>query len=195
MENAHDHGKKDWYVLKVLSGSEKNIIAQIQANYEAAGLKDFFEEVYAPSIEVETGRKNGKGEKTKIVYLYPGYIFIKMVMTDKTKDAVMSVPRVDSFLSSTSGQRGPRIGALPGKISEREYKKMIEKISERHQTNVEGQTFAVGGLIRIKSGIFTELKGTILEVYPKKRALLLEVSVFQRPTRVTIQFDDAEKID
>jgi transcription termination/antitermination protein NusG len=181
MESISNFGKKSWFALKVVSGAEASIMHQIKLNYEAANIQDCFESLYSPSVEIKTGKR--VREKT----LYPGYIFIKMSMTDGAKDAVLSVPKVYSFLSDGSGK--------PKAISESEYNKMTNKISEMHQSNIEGQTFAIGDVIKIKSGSFNEFKGTVLAVDKEKKLLTLSILVFQRETRVVIAFDDAEKIN
>jgi transcriptional antiterminator NusG len=178
MENTGDI-KKSWFVLKVLSGAEASVINQIKLNYEAAGLANHFQEIYCPSVEVKSGKK------TRQKQLYPGYIFINMIMNEKTRDAVIGIPRVYSFLQDGTGK--------PKKISDREYEKMIGKISEVHQSSVEGTTFTIGDLVKIKSGSFNEFKGTVLAIDKEKKLLTLSILVFQRETRVTVAFDDAEK--
>ena len=182
MENTSSALKKSWFILKVLSGAETNVMNQIKLNYEAANLENYFEEIYCPSIEIKFGKK----VKTK--YLYPGYIFIKMVMNEKAKDAVISVPRIYSFL--TDGMSG-----TPKRISDAEYEKMIGKITEVHKSGAEGMTFAIGQTIKIKSGSFNEFKGTVLAIDKEKKLLTLSILVFQRETTVTVAFEDAEKIE
>ncbi len=174
-------GKRGWFAIKVVSGAEGGIMHQIKLNYEAANLQDSFDEIYSPSVEVKSGNK------TKEKKLYPGYIFIKMLMTDTAKDAVLAVPKVYSFLSDGSGK--------PKLISENEYQKMIGKISEAHQSNVEGQTFAIGDVVKIKSGSFNEFKGTVLAVDKQKKLLTLSILVFKRETQVSVAFENVEKIN
>lgn len=181
MENIENTGKKGWFALKVLSGAEGNIMHQIKLNYDAANLSSCFEEIYCPSVQVVSGKK------TREKYLFPGYIFIKMVMNEKTRDAVISVPKVYSFLTDGSGK--------PKLIPEKEYIEMIAKITEASASGSEGQTFAVGDAIKIKSGSFTDFKGTILAIDKEKKLLTLSITVFQRETQVSVPFDDAEKIN
>ena len=181
MENISDLGKKGWFALKVVSGAENSIIHQIKLNYEAAEIQSYFEEIYSPSIEIKSGKKIREKK------LYPGYIFIKMTMHDLAKDAVLSVPKVYSFLTDGSGK--------PKLISDREYNKMVGKISEVHQSNIEGKSFSIGDSVQIKSGSFNEFKGTVLAVDKDKKLLTLSILVFQRETRVVVAFEDAEKIN
>jgi transcriptional antiterminator NusG len=114
MENiANAQGKssvKNWFALKVVSGAEASIMHQIKLNYEAAGLSSSFEELYSPSVKVKVGKSTTKFREKQ---LYPGYIFIKMAMNEKTRDAVISVPKVYSFL--TDGADKPKA------ISDSEY--------------------------------------------------------------------------
>ncbi len=181
MENISSLGKKGWFAIKVVSGAEASIMHQIKLNYEAANLSSHFEELYSPSIQVKTGKKVREKQ------LYPGYIFLKMAMNDKTKDAVLSVPKVYSFLSD--GKGGPKL------IPDTEYERMVGKISEVHQSNIEGQTFAIGDIVKIKSGSFNEFKGTVLAVDKQKKLLTLSILVFKKETHLTVAFDDAEKIN
>lgn len=181
MEDLASLGKKSWFALKVASGAEASIVRQIKLNYEAANLSDLFEEVIAPSVKVKFGKK----EKEK--QLYPGYIFIKMVMNEKTRDAVISIPRVYTFLTDGTGK--------PKVIRDSEYQKMLGKITEAQNSSTTGKSFTVGDVVKIKSGSFNEFKGTVLSVDKEKNLLTLSILVFQRETRVIIAFEDAEKIN
>lgn len=181
MDNISDLGRKGWFALKVVSGAENSIIHQIKLNYEAANIQPYFEEIYSPSVEIKSGKKVREKK------LYPGYIFIKMTMHDLAKDVVLSVPKVYSFLTDGSGK--------PKLISEGEYNKMVSKISEVHQSNIEGKSFSIGDSVQIKSGSFNEFKGTVLAIDKEKKLLTLSILVFQRETRVVVAFEDAEKIN
>jgi transcriptional antiterminator NusG len=72
---------------------------------------------------------------------------------------------------------------------------MVGKITEVHNSSIEGQTFAIGDVVKIKSGSFNEFKGTVLAIDKQKKLLTLSILVFQRETRVVVAFDDAEKIN
>lgn len=181
MEDTYKNESKDWYVLKVASGAEGSIMHQIKLNYEAAGLDRYLEQIDSPSVDIQVGKK------VRQKRLYSGYIFIKTVMSDKIKDAIVSVPKVYSFLTTTDNK--------PQKITEKEYQKMVSKILEMHESSTEGQTFATGDLVKIKSGSFNEFKGTILAVDKEKKLLTLSILVFHRETQVSVAFDDAEKIN
>jgi transcriptional antiterminator NusG len=181
MEDIADFRKKGWFALKVVSGAEASIMHQIKLNYEAANLSAHFDELFSPSVQVKSGKKMREKQ------LYPGYIFIKMVMNEKTRDAVISVPKVYSFLTDGTGK--------PKLIPESEYQKMMSKIAEVHTSNTEGQTFTIGDVVKIKSGSFNEFKGTVLAIEKEKKLLTLSILVFQRETRVVVAFDDAEKIN
>lgn len=181
MEGNHDLGRKGWYVLKVLSGAEASISNQIKLSYEAAGLFDSFEGVYCPSVEVQFGKKL----RRKI--LYPGYIFVKMILNEKTRDVIDSIPKIYSFLSDSPGK--------PKMLTDKEYQEMVDKISMAHKSNIEGQSFAINDLVKIKSGSFNEFKGTVLAVDKEKKLLTLLIVVFQRETQITVAFDDAEKLN
>lgn len=186
MEEGTKLAKKNWFTLKVRSGSEASIIHQIELNFKAAGIEDCLEEIYSPSVQIKSGNK------TREKKLYPGYIFIKMVMSEKTKDAVLSIPQVYSFLSSGKDKAG--VG-IPAPVSEREYENMIAKVNKISEANVQGETFVIGDVVRIKSGSFNEFKGTVIAVDNEKKLLKLSILVFQRETHVTVAFDDAEKIN
>lgn len=190
MENKVLHGgktpQKHWFAVKVVSGTEASIMEQIKKNYMAAGLEDLFEEVYCPSTTVSSTTQNNK-TVTKTKFLYPGYIFIKMAMQDTAKDAVLSVPKVYHFLSDSSGK--------PSKISEKEFAKMFESVEEQHKANANGKSFAIGDKVKITSGSFNEFQGTVLSVDAEQKVLAVSVMVFQRETRVEVNFGNAQKIE
>lgn len=186
MEGTAKTAKKNWFTLKVRSGSEASIIHQIELNFKAANIDALLEEIYSPSVQVKSNNK------TREKKLYPGYIFIKMIMNEKTKDAVLSIPQVYSFLASGKDKTG---ASIPAPVSDREYENMIAKVNQISEINIQGETFVIGDMVKIKSGSFNEFKGTVLAVDNEKKLLKLSILVFQRETLVTVAFDDAEKIN
>ncbi len=172
-----------WYVVNVYSGSEKKVAESIREQAVLKKMDDKILEVLVPTEQVVEVRKGAKVNAEH--KFFPGYILVKMEMSDDTWHIVKDTPRVSGFLGSRN---------KPQAISEREVKRIMEQIEEgieRPQTQVY---FEVGEQIRVTDGPFASFVGVVEEVDNEKTRLKVSVSIFGRYTPVELEFNQVEKI-
>lgn len=172
-----------WYVLHVYSGSEKKVAESIRESAERKGMAASFEQVLVPVesvVEVRRGAKINTERK-----FFPGYVLVKMDMTDETWHLVKSTPKVTGFL----GSRG-----RPTPISEAEAQRIMHQVDEGVERPKSSVTFEVGEQVRVSDGPFAAFTGFVEEVDAEKERLKVSVSIFGRPTPVELEYSQVEKV-
>ena len=173
----------NWYIIHTLSGSEKKVKQTILEQAERKGMTALFEEILVPVVEVPEIKK-GKQVNTEKKFL-PGYILIKMDLTDEAWHLVKSVPRVSGFLGS---------GAWPSPVNEREVKRIMDQIDSNPSLIASKKIFEVGETIKVIDGPFDSFSGVIEEVDVDKMRLRVSVSIFGRSTPIDLSFNQVERI-
>lgn len=172
-----------WYVVNVYSGSEKKVAESIREQALLKKMDDRILEVLVPTEQVVEIRKGAKVNAEH--KFFPGYILVKMEMSDDTWHVVKDTPRVSGFLGSHN---------KPQAISEREVKKIMEQIEEGIERPTTQIYFEVGEQIRVTDGPFSSFIGVVEEVDNEKSRLKVSVSIFGRYTPVELEFSQVEKI-
>lgn len=175
MTDKSDKGK--WYVAHTYSGHENKVKANIEKLVENRGMQDVIFEVRVPVEEyVET--KNGK-KKVKERKMFPGYVMVKMIMTDESWYLVRNTRGVTGFV-------GP--GSKPVPLTNEEVK-LLGVQEALPEVDVK-----IGDVIKITSGYFENFIGTVESVNIEKRKLKVFVSMFGRETLVELDFDQIERL-
>lgn len=174
---------KRWYVVHVYSGFEKKIATHIKEQAAQKGLSDQFEEVLVPSedvTEVRRGRKVNAERK-----FFPGYVLVKMELTDDAWHLVKDTPKVTGFLGTRN---------RPSPITEAEAERMLKQAEEGVERPRSAVTFEIGEQIRVADGPFTSFNGVIEEVDEERSRLKVSVSIFGRSTPVELDYTQVEKL-
>jgi transcriptional antiterminator NusG len=174
---------KNWYVVHVYSGFEKKIAQQIKEQAAQKGLGEQFEEVLVPSenvMEVKRGRKINSEHK-----FFPGYVLVKMDLTDDAWHLVKNTPKVTGFLGSKT---------KPTPISEAEAERILKQSQEGVDRPRPAVLYEIGEQVRVADGPFTSFNGTVEEVDEEKGRVKVSVSIFGRSTPVELEYSQVEKL-
>ena len=172
-----------WYVLHVYSGSEKKVAESIKEQAILKKMEDKILDVIVPTEDVVEVRKGTKVNAER--KFFPGYILIKMEMSDESWHVVMNTPRVTGFLGSRN---------KPQPITEAEANRIMKQMEEgiqRPQTVVD---YEVGEQVRVTDGPFASFVCLVEDVDLEKTRLKVSVSIFGRSTPVELEFNQVEKI-
>jgi len=173
-----------WYVVHVYSGFEKKVAEAIREQAGEKGLGDMITDVLVPSeevIEVRRGKKISTDRK-----FFPGYVMVRMELTDETWHLVKSTPKVTGFL----GARGTK----PVPIADREAERLLQQVQEGVDRPRNTITFEVGEKVRVADGPFMSFEGFVEDVDEERSRLKLAVSIFGRSTPVELEFSQVEKL-
>ena len=174
---------KRWYVVHVYSGFEKKIASSIMEQAAQKGLADHIEQVLVPSeevLEVRRGQKISSERK-----FFPGYVLVKMELTDDAWHLVKDTPKVTGFL-------GTKLRPTP--ISEAEAERIMKQAQEGVEHPRQSVTFQIGEQVRVADGPFTSFNGTVEEVDEDKGRVKVSVSIFGRSTPVELEYGHVEKL-
>ena len=176
---------KRWYVVNTYAGHENRVKENLERRIKTMGMEDnLFKIVVAEETEIDY--KNGKKvEKTK--NLFPGYIFVEMIMSDDAWYQVRNTPGVTGFIGSSGG------GAKPLPVAEDEIQSILRKLGMSEQKVVVN--FGVGDRVRILSGPFTNVEGTIESMNNDTEVATVLTIMFGHETPPEISYLDLEKVE
>ena len=187
MSNDVNFGTKQWYVVNTYSGRERAVADMLEKRKYTQNLENYIFRIVVAET-VEPGMKNGKPTGKDVVKnLYPGYVFIEMIMTDDAWFMVRNTPDVTGFVGSSG--KGTKPFAIPNEEIEPVLKRM-NIIDENMFSN-----YKVGDHIRIISGSFENSEGTIESIDSETKKVSVSILFFGRPTTIEADFFEIELFD
>ena len=175
--------EKNWYIVHVYSGFEQKAKEALLDNIRRKKMDEKFEEVLIPSetvIEVKKGEKKSKSKK-----FFPGYMFVRMELTNDTWHLVKDTNRITGFVGGSTN---------PPPVPEDEVLRITQQIKEGKMKPKMTIQFEKGENVRVKAGPFANFNGVVDEVNPEKAKLKVLVSIFGRATPIDLEFEQVEKV-
>jgi transcriptional antiterminator NusG len=179
---SSDKGDKKWYIVHTYSGHENKAKLTLLERVRNANLTDYFGDVLVPTesvMEVVKGQRRTTTRK-----FFPGYMFVQMVLDDRTFHLVKNTPKITGFLGGTK----------PTPVPEREITGVQSNISEGGKPKPKARVvFEAGDSVRVIDGPFANFSATVEEVKSDKQKVKVSLSMFGRATSVELDFAQVEK--
>jgi transcriptional antiterminator NusG len=173
---------KRWYSVHVLSNFEKKVAEAIREGAEQHGLTDEIEEVLVPTEEVTEVRR---GQKVNVEKRFmPGYVLVRMEMTDRAYHLIKDTPRVTGFL-------GPQ--GRPTPLRDKEVARILNQVEEGLERPRPAITFEIGETVSVTDGPFEGFTGTVEDVDEAAARLKVSVTIFGRATPVDLEYAQVSK--
>ena len=173
-----------WYIVHAYSNFEKKVAEAIKEQAERQGLKDAFEDIRVPTEEVTEIVRNKK--KIREQRHFPGYVLVKMDLTDEAYHLVKNTPKVTGFL----GQQN-----RPQPVSEREVQRILGEVEQAAAHRPRPViSFDTGERVKVTDGPFQSFEGLVEDVDEEKGRLKVSVSIFGRATPVDLEYSQVEKM-
>ncbi len=172
-----------WYIVHAYTNFERKVADAIRERAKAGGLDHLFEEIVVPTedvVEIKRGRKIQTERK-----FLPGYVLVKMKMTDAAFVMIKNTPKVTGFLGADN---------KPMPIPEAEALRMLDQVKEGVERPKPTITFEVGENVKVADGPFASFTGVVEEVDEERSRVKVAVSIFGRPTPVELEFGQVEKV-
>jgi transcription termination/antitermination protein NusG len=177
----------EWYVVHSYAGYENRVKANLESRTQSLNMEDYIFQIEVPVhqvIEVKGGKRQQVSEK-----VLPGYILVRMELTDESWAVVRNTPGVTGFVGLSSRPSPLSLSEVAGLLAP-EPEETAAK-AEVTRTAVE---FAVGESVTVMDGPFATLPATVNEINPDTQKLKVLVSIFGRETPVELSFDQVSKI-
>ena len=174
-----------WYIVHAYSNFEKKVAQHIRDQAKQRDLEDCFSEILVPTedvVEIRRGRKVNSERK-----FFPGYVLVKMELTDDAYHLVKDTPKVTGFLGAAGGTK-------PLPVSEREVQAIIGQVEEGVERPKPTIRFDIGETVKVIDGPFASFDGQVESVDEDAARLRVAVSIFGRPTPVDLEYSQVEKV-
>lgn len=177
--------QRHWYVVNTYSGHENRVKENLERRVETMGIEDaLYQILVAEEEEIEV--RNDKQIK-KMRNLYPGYLFVEMIMTDEAWYVVRNTPGVTGFIGSSGG------GAKPFPVSDEEIESILQRIGMTELKVIAN--FEVGDFVKILNGPFRGIEGTVESMSDETSKANILTTMFGRETLTEVGYLDLQKVD
>jgi transcriptional antiterminator NusG len=175
----------DWYVVHSYAGYEKKVRDNLHNRINSLHMEDYIFQIEVPEEEVME-IKNGQRKQVKR-NIYPGYVLVRMELTDESWTAVRNTPGVTGFVGNAHH---------PSPLSMDEVEKILapRPVKKSDKAEIRVVDFEVGESVTVMDGPFATLPASISEIMPEQAKLKVLVSIFGRETPVELSFGQVQKI-
>jgi transcriptional antiterminator NusG len=177
---ANPHHK--WYIVHAYSNFEKKVAEAIRDQARQQGIEDHFSEIVVPTeevVEIRRGRKFNSERK-----FFPGYVLVRMELSDEAYVLVKNTPKVTGFLGTPS---------KPAPVSDKEVQRILGAVEEGVERPKPTIRFDIGEQVRVTDGPFQSFVGSVEQVDEDRARLRVTVSIFGRATPVELEYGQVEK--
>ena len=171
-----------WYIVHAYSNFEKKVAETIREQARNQGLADSISDILVPTedvVEIRRGRKINTERK-----FVPGYVLVKMNLSDEVFHLIKNTPKVTGFLGS---------GSKPMPVSEKEIQRIVGAVEEGAERPKPTIRFDIGETVKVTDGPFASFDGVVESVDEDRARLHVSVSIFGRATPVELEYDQVEK--
>lgn len=180
-----DEHQKRWYVVNTYVGHENKVKENLEKRLESMGIQDsLFRIVVAEEPEIEI---KGNKKVEKMHNLFPGYVFVEMMMTNEAWYVVRNTPGVTGFIGSSGG------GAKPFPVAPDEMESILRRVGKSDK-KIE-VAFTVGDQVRILNGPFGGKEGPVLSMNDQTQSASILINLFSRETPTDIEYTNIEKVE
>lgn len=172
-----------WYIVHVLSGFENRVLKTLKERIVNHNMTEYFAEIMVPEESV-VANVNGK-KRTMKKKFFPGYVLIKMIMSEKTWHLVKDTDKITGFIGGTKDKPMP--------ISDEEALAMTASLAEGFKRTRSVANFSEGDSVKVIEGPFASFVGVVENISDKGK-VKVQVSIFGRPTPVELEFSQVEKV-
>ena len=172
-----------WYIVHAYSNFEKKVADSIKEQAKQRGVEDLFEQVLVPIEKVTEVRRGRKMEAER--KFFPGYVLVKMQLTDEAFHLIKNTPKVTGFLGAEN---------KPMPISEAEAMRILNQMQEGVERPKTSISFEIGENVKVADGPFASFSGVVEEVDEARSRVKVAVSIFGRATPVELEFGQVEKV-
>lgn len=179
---SEEQNEQRWYVVHTYSGFEEKAKKALEERIKSLKMDSFFSQILVPSenvVEIVKGEK-----KTSNKRFFPGYILVRMILTNKTWHVVKGTPKITGFIGGSIN---------PPSIPDEEVQKLTAQIDQGTLRAKPSANFSTGDSVRVIDGPFANFNGVVEEVKPEKGKVRVLVSIFGRSTPVELDFLQVEK--
>ncbi|WP_281016165.1 MULTISPECIES: transcription termination/antitermination protein NusG [unclassified Minwuia] len=172
-----------WYIVHAYSGFEKKVAEAIREQIEQKDMSDLIEQVLVPTEEVVEMRRGQKVNSER--KFFPGYVLVKMDMTNESYHLVKNVGKVTGFLGTAN---------KPQPIPDREAERILQQMQDGIERPKPSIMFEIGEQVRVSDGPFASFNGIVEDIDEERTRLKVSVSIFGRATPVELEYTQVEKL-
>ena len=197
-EETNKLAEKQWYIATTYSGHEQKAAENIKRRIDSMNLKDYVFRIVVAEEQVQEKDKDGKLKtvknketgleepKMKTINLYPGYVFVEMIMTDESRFMIRNTPGVTGIAGSSGG------GQKPTPVSGREIEAVLKRMGVVDSSMYED--YHIGDNVKIIHGTFDGLEGKISSIDKESGTVVVQTMFFGRVTPVELEFSEIIRI-